>query len=52
MKTLLMTMTAVLGLTAGAALAGHTTQVTDQQVESVIDARLHEMLVKLNAQKK
>lgn len=52
MKNFLMMMTAVLGLTAGAALAGHTKSVTDAQVESVIDARLHEMLVKLNAQKK
>jgi hypothetical protein len=43
-------MSVAAAVVGGVALARPAHQVTDAQVQAVIDARLHEMLVKLNAQ--
>ncbi len=52
MKKIVFAMAVLTVAVAGVATAGAQREVTDQQVESAIDARLHEMLVKLNAEKK
>lgn len=44
-------MSVVAAVVGGVAVARpHSAKVTDAQVQAAIDARLHEMLVKLNAQ--
>lgn len=55
MKKLLFAVTVMSGLMAGGALAGSVTRAShpsDVEVNKAIDSRLHEMLVKLNAEKK
>ncbi len=54
MKKLLIAVTAMTGLMAGAALAGSMVhpRPSDVEVNKAIDSRLHAMLVKLNAEKK
>ncbi len=52
MKKTLFAMAAMTMVAAGVAAASAKPNVTDEQVESAIDARLHAMLVKLNAEKK
>jgi hypothetical protein len=48
MKKLFAVMTVAVVAVAGAVFAGQSRRVTNEEVERVIDARLHQMLVKLN----
>lgn len=54
MKKLLIAVTVMSGLMAGAALASSIVRPhpSDAEVNKAIDSRLHAMLVKLNAEKK
>ncbi|MGV3622236.1 MAG: hypothetical protein ACO1OB_15540 [Archangium sp.] len=52
MKKIVFAMAVMTVAVAGVATASSHRKVTDEQVESAIDARLHQMLVKLNAEKK
>lgn len=47
-KLLAVAVTVSVAVLAGAAYGRQTKPVTNEEVERVIDARLHEMLVKLN----
>jgi hypothetical protein len=47
MKKLFAVMTVAVVAVAGAVLAGQSNRVTNEEVDRVIDARLHQMLVKL-----
>ncbi len=51
-KVLFAVMLFVVAAQAVAAATGAEAPVTEAQLESVIDTRLHELLVQLNAQKK
>lgn len=48
MKKLLAVMTVAVVAVAGVAVARQQQRVTNEDVDRVIDARLHQMLVKLN----
>lgn len=52
MKKLIFAVTMTTLVLAGVAAAGSQRTPTDAEVERAIDARLHVMLVKLNAEKK
>ncbi len=52
MKQLFAVLAVAVVAVAGGALARQSSRVTDAQVEQVIDARLHVMLVKLNQSKR
>lgn len=52
MKKLFAVMTLAAMAVAGAVFAGPSKRVTNEEVDRVIDARLHQMLVKLNASKR
>lgn len=51
MKKLFAVMTVSMVAVAGVVFAGQPKRVTNEEVERVIDARLHQMLVKLNTAK-
>ncbi|MBL8919654.1 MAG: hypothetical protein JNJ54_12375 [Myxococcaceae bacterium] len=52
MKKLFAVVTMAVVAAAGAVFAGPSKRVSNDEVERVIDARLHQMLVKLNQSKR
>ena len=52
MKKLFAVVTVAVVAVAGGVLAGPSRRVSNEEVEKVIDARLHQMLVKLNHSKR